>query len=84
MKKKFQILKITIFLVFIIITTKLFFVQIIDKNKYISYVYNNTHTFWYSPSVPRGKIYDRNNNIIVDNEAIKTLYYIKNSDTFLS
>lgn len=78
MKKKFQILKITIFFVFIIITTKLFFVQIIDKNKYISYVYNNTHTFWYSPSVPRGKIYDRNNKIIVDNEAIKTLYYIKN------
>ena len=83
MKKKFQILKITIFLVFIIITTKLFFVQIINKNKYISYVYNNTHTFWYSPSVPRGKIYDRNNNIIVDNEAIKTLYYIKNSENTL-
>lgn len=83
MKKKFQILKITIFLVFIIITTKLFFVQIIDKNKYISYVYNNTHTFWYSPSVPRGKIYDRNNKIIVDNEAIKTLYYIKNSENTL-
>ena len=35
MKKKFQILKITIFLVFIIITTKLFFVQIINKNKYL-------------------------------------------------
>lgn len=83
MKKKFQILKITIFFVFIIITTKLFFVQIIDKNKYISYVYNNTHTFWYSPSVPRGKIYDRNNKIIVDNEAIKTLYYIKNSENTL-
>lgn len=83
MKKKFQVLKITIFLVFIIITTKLFFVQIIDKNKYISYVYNNTHTFWYSPSVPRGKIYDRNNKIIVDNEAIKTLYYIKNSENTL-
>ena len=83
MKKKFQILKITIFLVFIIITTKLFFVQIIDKNKYISYVYNNTHTFWYSSSVPRGKIYDRNNKIIVDNEAIKTLYYIKNSENTL-
>lgn len=83
MKKKFQILKITIFLVFIIITTKLFFVQIINKNKYISYVYNNTHTFWYSPSVPRGKIYDRNNKIIVDNEAIKTLYYIKNSENTL-
>ena len=83
MKKKFQVLKITIFLVFIIITTKLFFVQIIDKNKYISYVYNNTHTSWYSPSVPRGKIYDRNNKIIVDNEAIKTLYYIKNSENTL-
>ena len=60
MKKRFQILKIIIILVFSIIIAKLFSVQIIHTKEYSNYVYNNSHTFWYSPSVPRGKIYDRN------------------------
>ena len=29
------------------------------------------------PSTPRGRIYDRNGKIIVDNEAVKTIYYKK-------
>ena len=30
-----------------------------------------------SSSAPRGRIYDRNYNLLVDNEAIKTIYYKK-------
>ena len=30
-------------------------------------------------STPRGRIYDRNGKIIVDNEAVKTIYYKKQS-----
>lgn len=83
MKKRFQILKIIIALVFAIIILKLFSVQIIHTKEYSNYVYNNSHAFWYSPSVPRGKIYDRNGKIVVDNAAIKTIYYIKNSKSTL-
>lgn len=77
MKKRFQILSILTITILVIIIYKLSIIQIIDQEKYKNYIYNNTHNFWYSPSTPRGKIYDRNGKILVDNEGIKKLYYIK-------
>ncbi len=82
MKTKFKIIKIIIFLLFTIISLKLFKIQIISNQKYKNYVYNNTHKFWLKES-PRGKIYDRNGKIIVNNESIKSIYYIKSSNTNL-
>lgn len=80
MKKRFQILSIITITIFLGLIYNLLNIQIINKNKYETYVYNNTHTFWYNPA-PRGKIYDRNNKILVDNEGIKTLYYIKSPNS---
>lgn len=75
--KKYKILKLIILITLSLIIYKLIKVQIINKNKYTQYVYSNTHTFWYKDNAPRGKIYDRNGKLLVENEPIKTLYYVK-------
>ena len=77
MKKRFKTLSIIIIVLFTFITYKLAYIQLINKQKYTDYVYQSSHNFWYSKSTPRGKIYDRNNNIIVDNEAVRTITYLK-------
>lgn len=84
MKKKFQLLNLIIILTFLTIIYKLTIVQLINKDKYTSFVYNNTHNFWYGINSPRGKIYDRNNKLIVDNESIRTIYYIKSPTSTVS
>lgn len=81
MKRRFKILSITIIISFTFIIYKLSIIQIKDVKKYEQYVFENSHTYWYSSSAPRGRIYDRNNNIIVDNEGIKSIYYIKSPKT---
>lgn len=77
MKKRFKTLSIIIIVLFTFITYKLAYIQLINKQKYTDYVYQSSHNFWYGQSTPRGKIYDRNNNIIVDNEAVRTITYLK-------
>ena len=77
MKKRFKIIGIIIILSFTFVIYKLAIIQLKDKPKYTEYVFESSHNFWYGTSTPRGKIYDRNGNIIVDNEGIKQIYYIK-------
>lgn len=77
MKKRFKIIGIIIILSFTFVIYKLAIIQLKDKPKYTEYVFESSHNFWYGTSTPRGKIYDRNGNIIVDNEGIKQVYYIK-------
>ena len=77
MKKRFKIIIIIILLSFTFVIYKLSIIQLKNKTKYTEYVFQNSHTFWYGTTPPRGKIYDRNGNILVDNEGIKQVYYIK-------
>ena len=63
--------------IFLIIIYRVFSMTIL-KNKY----YNNlleslTNIYMNTTSSPRGRIYDRNNKLIVDNKSINTLYYKK-------
>ena len=79
-EKRYKILVILIIIIMILLLSKLFYVQII-RNKY----YNNkltslTVNIIEGDSAPRGRIYDRNGNIIVDNISIKTIYYKKPSN----
>lgn len=72
-------------IVFLIITLVLFFivlvklinVMVIEKDKYEKELDILTYSRVLGTSSPRGRIYDRNYNIIVDNKSLKTITYQK-------
>ena len=51
--------------------------MVIDKDKYSKSLNNLTYSRVLGTSSPRGRIYDRNYNIIVDNKSLKTITYQK-------
>ena len=75
MKKKIRFLKILVYVIFIVITGRLFFLQIIDNNYYLEKLSNKTNKIVYEDSSLRGKIYDKNHNLLVDNGLILTIVY---------
>ncbi len=76
-RRLFFILGITIFL-FSVVFIKFYQVMIYDHNKYSEQLEELSYDIVEGPSAPRGRIYDRNHRIIVDNIAVKTIYYKKN------
>ena len=75
--KRYKILSIILSIFFIFLIISLFYVQIIDGNRY-KYKLSLINEVVIDGSSPaRGRIYDRNGNVIVDNQAVKTIYYKK-------
>ncbi len=72
------IILIGVVVLFTALFLKLFQVMIIKNNDYKISLKKLSYTTVEGTSAPRGRIYDRNYNIIVDNKAIKTIYYKKN------
>lgn len=70
---------ISFFVVFIILFSFIFIglinVMIINKNKYSESLDLLTYKKVYGTSTPRGRIYDRNYNLLVDNKSLKTIVY---------
>lgn len=64
-------------LLFIILFVKLYVVMIVDSSKYKKKLDKLSYNTVEGSSAPRGRIYDRNHNILVDNIAVKTIYYTK-------
>ena len=60
-----------------VLLSTLFYVQIIKNKFYNEKLTTLTVNIIEGDSTPRGRIYDRNGNIIVDNTSIKTIYYKK-------
>lgn len=80
MEKRFNIIIILIGILFTIIGGRLFYIQVLKSDEFkedLSYKLEKTIE---SGSAPRGRIYDRNYNLLVDNEGIKTIYYKKPND----
>ena len=80
MKKKINFLKILVYVFFTIITIRLFYLQIIDNNYYLEKLSNKTNKIIYEDSSLRGRIYDKNNNLLVDNGLVLTIIYQKEDD----
>lgn len=78
-EKRYLFISIVLILFFIIIGTKLFQLQIIETDNYSTKLVSATEKTIEGSSSPRGRIYDRNYNLLVDNKAIKTIYYKKQS-----
>ncbi len=79
MEKRFNIIIGIICVLFLIITSRVFYLQILKNDEYTEKLSYSTEKKIESTSSPRGRIYDRNYNLLVDNEAVKTIYYKKKS-----
>lgn len=77
MKKKIIFLKILIYSVFVVILGRLFYLQVIDNNYYLEKLSNKTNKIIYEDTNLRGRIYDKNNNLLVDNGLVLTIVYQK-------
>ena len=55
----------------------LFKIQILDHNYYKGKVVSLTEKIVYGDSAPRGRIYDRNHKLLVNNKPLKIIYYKK-------
>ena len=74
LKNKLYLLVIIIFSIFLFRIT---YLMIIKSDYYEKILYEQNNTIIYGSSAPRGRILDRNGNIIVDNVGVKTIVYNK-------
>ena len=79
--RRFVLFLIVILLLFSIVIIKISDVMIFKNKEYSKTLLRLNHTEVSGTSSPRGRIYDRNYNIIVDNKSLKTITYQKSKKT---
>ncbi len=75
--KRFVFFFVVIFLLFITVMARLVQVMVYEKGKYAKQLQLLTYSTVSGTSSPRGRIYDRNYNILVDNKSLKMITYQK-------
>lgn len=75
--KRYNILVGFIVIIMLVMLIRLYNIQIINHDFYIEKVAILSTTKITGSSAPRGRIYDRNHRLIVDNKPVKTIYYKK-------
>lgn len=75
---RFNILYMVVFVIFLILISKLFLLQVVNKDDGILALEKLNYRIVEGNSTPRGRIYDRNLNLLVDNIGEKVIYYKKN------
>ncbi len=75
--RRYKILGVMIFLCFFTLVWKLYEVQITDYQKYADDIERLNNQIIEGPTAPRGRIYDRNGKLLVDNVPVKTIVYRK-------
>lgn len=78
-EKRYIFIIVVIILAFTTISARLIKLQVIDQEQYTKDLIASTERIIEGPSAPRGRIYDRNHKLLVDNKAVKTIYYKKES-----
>ncbi|WP_369403372.1 hypothetical protein [Gracilibacillus boraciitolerans] len=79
---RLNILFVTVFLIFSLLIVQLGIVQILNGGEEAQRQINQTENTPSEKPVPRGKMYDSNLDLILDNEAVKSITYTppKNGD----
>ncbi len=75
--KRFGLFLGIVLLAFLVVFWKMLDVMVINKDTFSKKLASLTYVTVLGSSSPRGRIYDRNLNIIVDNKALKTITYKK-------
>ena len=76
-RSRYIFVSVILILLFIGLIVRLFQLQILSKDKYLEQLTDATEMTVEGASAPRGRIYDRNHKLLVDNQATKTIYYKK-------
>ena len=77
MNRRFGLIIVLFISIYLVIGCRLFNLQILKNSEYNDKLAMATEKTIESTSAPRGRIYDRNHKLLVDNEGIKTIYYKK-------
>lgn len=76
-KKRFIFLGVILVVLFLILSLRLYTVMLREQSYYEEELTSLATQTVEGPSSPRGRILDRNGKVIVDNKAVKTIYYNK-------
>ncbi|WP_173108117.1 peptidoglycan D,D-transpeptidase FtsI family protein [Bacillus sp. KH172YL63] len=76
-----NLLFITVFFLFSVLILRLGIVQIVQGNHYEAEVSRTENVKSHNGTPPRGKIYDRNRNVIVDNVPLNAITYTRTQTT---
>lgn len=79
-EKRYNILIFIIIAIMLILLINLLIVQVVKHDFYVNKVAMLSNSYITSKSAPRGRIYDRNGILIVDNEPVKVIYYKKENN----
>ena len=79
--KRYKVLTVFIFILFCILGSSLYYVQVVKSDYYKEQLKVLSQVIIDGGSSARGRIYDRNGRVIVDNKAVKTIYYKKQIGT---
>ena len=82
--KRFLFFLVILLLLFCVLVIKLYTVMVVDAKDYKKTLKELSYTKVVGTSAPRGRIYDRNHKIIVDNKAIKSITYKKDKNISIS
>lgn len=80
MEKRYNIITIVLIILYLVIGVRVFYLQILKNDEYTEKLAISTEKTIESTSAPRGRIYDRNHKLLVDNEGVKTIYYKKQNN----
>ncbi|WP_096153385.1 MULTISPECIES: peptidoglycan D,D-transpeptidase FtsI family protein [Bacillus] len=80
MPNRLNLLFFAVFLLFSGLVLRLGFVQIVHGENYRKEV-DRTENITVNAPVPRGKIYDRNGNVVVDNKPLNAITYTRTQST---
>lgn len=80
-KKRYNILTIMIITLILILFLSLFYIQIVNSKNYQEKLELLTGNLIEGTTAPRGRIYDRNHKLLVDNKPVKIITYTKNKNT---
>lgn len=75
--KRIYALEVLLIGCMLVILINLFNIQVLKESYYKNKVREMTETKVYSSTAPRGRIYDRNGILLVDNKPVKVIYYLK-------
>lgn len=76
---RIHVLKGVCLILFLVVVFRLYAIQVTYSADYQAYI-DRTSTIELQKNVPRGVIYDRNMDVLVDNEAVSTITYQRYSD----
>lgn len=76
-ERRYKFLIVLISILMLALIAKLVYMQVVKYDDYEVELKRLTKKIVDGQSTPRGRIYDRNGKIIVDNESVKTIYYKK-------